>query len=216
MEGDFVRELSPIEPAIAADVSRALGGRALAGSVRLCIFNGTAIPVVSGFRRTSDSAPGEEHQMTHTGCATLVAALVLTIADAIPPASATPRRVQDSPDEYIEQFTGRSATDCGQHGIPRAMESRAAGEVELKASLACALNASGRPEAFRTVRQLQGIDSLVYEGLLGKPDGTIYLFSYDSAPCGGRNCAGRFVIQRCLRPMLATDRLETRFSCSRS
>ncbi len=31
MEGDFVRELSPIDPAIAADVSRALSGRALAG-----------------------------------------------------------------------------------------------------------------------------------------------------------------------------------------
>ncbi len=31
MEGDFVRELAPIEPAIAADVSRALGRRALSG-----------------------------------------------------------------------------------------------------------------------------------------------------------------------------------------
>ena len=35
MEGDFVRELAPIEPAIAADVSRALGRRALSGGVRL-------------------------------------------------------------------------------------------------------------------------------------------------------------------------------------
>ena len=34
MEGDFVRELSPIDPAIAADVSRAFGGRALAGMRR--------------------------------------------------------------------------------------------------------------------------------------------------------------------------------------
>ena len=34
MEGDFVRELAPIEPAIAADVSRALGRRALSGAVR--------------------------------------------------------------------------------------------------------------------------------------------------------------------------------------
>ena len=31
MEGDFVRELAPIDPAIAADVSRAFGRRALAG-----------------------------------------------------------------------------------------------------------------------------------------------------------------------------------------
>jgi len=34
MEGDFVRELAPTEPAIAADVSRALGRRALSGVVR--------------------------------------------------------------------------------------------------------------------------------------------------------------------------------------
>ena len=33
MEGDFVRELSPIDPAIAADVSRALGRRAVFGTV---------------------------------------------------------------------------------------------------------------------------------------------------------------------------------------
>ncbi len=32
MEGDFVRELAPIDPAIAADVSRALSRRALSGS----------------------------------------------------------------------------------------------------------------------------------------------------------------------------------------
>jgi ATP-dependent Lhr-like helicase len=34
MEGDFVRELSPIDPAIAADVSRALSGRGLASVLR--------------------------------------------------------------------------------------------------------------------------------------------------------------------------------------
>jgi hypothetical protein len=154
-------------------------------------------------------------QMTRTGCATLVAAIVLTIADATPRASMPPRGVQDSPDEYIEQFAGRHATDCGQHQIPRAMESRAALEVELKASLECALKASKRPEAFRTVRQLQGIDSLVYEGLLGKPDGTIYRFSYDSAPCGGAGCAGRFEIRKCPVPSLRTEGAGLRFSCER-
>jgi hypothetical protein len=149
----------------------------------------------------------------------VVLALVMATVKGSPALSG-PRDTQDSPEEYIEQFTGRNATDCGKHGIadrrsPRAVDEPAPYDVALKASLECALKASMRPEAFRTVRQLQGIDSLVYEGLLGKPDGTIYWFSYDSAPCGGPGCAGRFEIRRCPVPGLASNQSVMRFSCGR-
>lgn len=109
------------------------------------------------------------------------------------PANSTDR-VQ-LPQEYILPLAGPDALDCGPHGI-------AAGEDALEQSITCAIRASERREAFQTMKQDQGIDSMIYQGLFGRADGTLFRFGYDSAPCGGRGCFGRFTLERCPQPRL--------------
>jgi hypothetical protein len=102
---------------------------------------------------------------------------------------------------YVERFTGREPADCGQHAITRPLEDAAS--EPLRKSVACAAAAAKVRRPFWTYKQGQGVDSLIFSGLLGTAEGTIYQFEYDSAPCGGPGCAGRFVIQRCDRPTVS-------------
>jgi hypothetical protein len=104
---------------------------------------------------------------------------------------------------YVEQFTGRDATDCGQHLLTRSGEVWASAGVDiLKRSLACGVDARRQGKPFWAFKQHQGTDSWIAEGLLGTPGGAVYRFSYDSAPCGGPSsrCAGTFAIARCDAP----------------
>jgi hypothetical protein len=104
---------------------------------------------------------------------------------------------------YIEQFAGPNAADCGQFFLVRPLT--APGIEELRRFLSCGLDAAKSRKPFWTLKQEQGIDSAVFQGLLGTADGTIFRFSYDSAPCGGPGCAGRFSIQRCERPAVIAN-----------
>jgi hypothetical protein len=89
-----------------------------------------------------------------------------------------------------------------------------AGAAELQHSLDCAVDAAKALRAYWTLKQEQGIDSLVFQGLLGTAEGETYLFSYDSAPCGGPGCAGKFGINRCDKPTIVISRGSTaRFGC---
>ena len=99
------------------------------------------------------------------------------------------------PQESISELAGPDAVDCGQHGT-------SALEDALRQSVRCAVTSGANRQAFQTLRQRQGIDSLVYEGLLGQPDGTIFKFHYDSAPCGGPGCFASLAIERCPVPSL--------------
>ena len=103
---------------------------------------------------------------------------------------------------YVEQFTGAEPANCGQHSLLRPFET--AGADDLRRAVTCALRSSRDRKPFVAFKQEQGIDSLVFQGLLGTSAGSIYQFSYDSAPCGGPGCAGRFVIARCERPSVTT------------
>lgn len=104
---------------------------------------------------------------------------------------------------YIEQFTGAGATDCGQYFLVRPLT--APGIEELRRFVSCGLDAAKSRKPFWTLKQEQGIDSLVFQGLLGTAEGTIFRFSYDSAPCGGPGCAGQFSIRRCERPVVVAN-----------
>jgi hypothetical protein len=104
---------------------------------------------------------------------------------------------------YIEQFTGAAATDCGQFFLVRPLT--APGVEELRRFLSCGLDAAKSRKPLWTLKQEQGIDSLVFQWLLGTAEGTIFRFAYDSAPCGGPGCAGRFSIQRCERPAVVAN-----------
>jgi len=100
---------------------------------------------------------------------------------------------------HIEKVTGANAVDCGRHDL------RNNDEDAMMKSLRCALDAAAARKPFRTIRDQQGIDSQIAHGLLGKGDGKIMRFSYDSAPCGGPGCAERFDVGPCLSPTVSTD-----------
>jgi hypothetical protein len=103
---------------------------------------------------------------------------------------------------YTERFTGRNAKDCGEHFIADLTQN--VSRQQLLPSLDCAIKAAVDRTTFRTLFQTAGIDSLLFEGLLAGPDGIVYRFSFDSAPCGGDDCWGRFAIARCDLPALTT------------
>ena len=107
---------------------------------------------------------------------------------------------------------GANPRDCGQHALARAL--LPAGAKDLQQSLACASAASKDRKPFWTFRQDQGIDSLGFQGLIGTIDGIVYQFWYDSAPCGGPGCSGRFSLSRCDNPTVLVNRNGTSdFGC---
>jgi hypothetical protein len=95
---------------------------------------------------------------------------------------------------YIERFTGPAPLDCGQ--LP--VVSRDSGLAEK--AVDCGRRAAELKRPFSIVQWRPMMDSLVLSGLVGDSLGRIYLFSYDSAPCGGPNCAARFSIESCATP----------------
>jgi len=125
-------------------------------------------------------------------------------------------RVEPAPRElrsYVERFTGPQPVDCGQHSLAKPFAE--AGSDELQKSVACALSAAQDKKPFWALKQNQGIDSLVFQGILGTTDGVTFRFNYDSAPCGNPECPGRFSIERCERPAVASRGGRTEFTCQR-
>ena len=101
----------------------------------------------------------------------------------------------------IEQVTGPNAVNCGRIDHTRD------DEHALKKSLECAVDAAAAGKPFRVVGGHLGIDSDIGYGLLGKADGTMWEFDYDSAPCGaGGRCAARFNVRPCVAPTVGFDR----------
>lgn len=115
-----------------------------------------------------------------------------------------PIRGVDGLTTFVRSFTGPQAEDCGRHQVAASAEA-------LTKSLACALAASAKRRPFWTFREDQGIDSRLAHGLLGNSDGTVHLFRWDSAPCGGPGCAPRYSIEIC--PMPNVDTVGRRFRC---
>jgi hypothetical protein len=105
---------------------------------------------------------------------------------------------------YVVKFTGPDPADCGRHLMTKPFE--VVDATERQRMITCAIGAARDRRPFVAVVQLQGVDSLVFEGFLGTAEGAIYRFSYDSAPCGhAPDCAGRFSISRCDRPVVQTN-----------
>jgi hypothetical protein len=119
--------------------------------------------------------------------------------------------------QYVLRFTGAEPIECGRHLlVQREREWVAAAETVLRESVACGERAALAQRAFWTFKQEQGIDSWVATGILGTGDGTIYRFSYDSAPCGGPSCASRISFERCAKPVAATAAYQrSEFRCAR-
>jgi hypothetical protein len=139
-----------------------------------------------------------------------VAFPVASGAQGVPPPHQLPAELE----QYIARFSGADSTDCGRFLLVRPFVE--AGATELEQAVTCARDASQGRKAFSVAKQEQGIDSLVFQGLIGTAEGAIYRFSYDSAPCGNPGCPGRFNVERCDRPAVVTDRgNRATFTCPR-
>lgn len=121
-------------------------------------------------------------------------------------ACGSPTSPKRSVEEHVRAFTGAGAIDCGRLGTQATIE-------EMQTALNCALDAARRGVAFSAVRQYQGTDALVAEGLMAKSGGTTVKFSYDSAPCGGPGCGESFTTQACANPHLDSRGSLILFGC---
>ena len=110
------------------------------------------------------------------------------------------------PEEYLDLVAGSRPVDCGRLGIR-------ATDADLRRALDCALEASRRHDAFQVVKQDQGIDSSIFQGLVGDRAGTIFLFNYDSGPCGSPECFGSFSLAKCPGPTTTMRGNRLHFSC---
>ena len=138
-----------------------------------------------------------------------IAAIPIVGGQDAAPALPVPRELRT----YVFRLTGADPLDCGQHLLNRPFVG--AGSEQLHRSLVCTSDAAKNRKAFWTLKQDQGIDSLVFQGLLGTTEGEVYRFSYDSAPCGGPGCPGRFSIVRCEEPTVITRANGAAFGCKR-
>jgi hypothetical protein len=122
-------------------------------------------------------------------------------------ACGSPTSPSASLEDHVRDFTGSGALNCGRLGKTASVE-------EMNAGLACALDASRAGRAFSVVREYQGIDSAVAEGLVAQPAGPISKFTFDSAPCGspGR-CGARFATEACPAPHVTARGSLTVFAC---
>ncbi|HUL75429.1 MAG TPA: hypothetical protein VLT86_20115 [Vicinamibacterales bacterium] len=114
------------------------------------------------------------------------------------------------PEEYLELVAGPDAVACGRLGIGNRTT-----DVELQRSLACAFAAGQRGQAFVVMKQYHGFDSDVYRGLLGDRTGAIFLFEYDSGPCGNPECFGQFDFGKCPEPAASGTGDYVKFTCQR-
>lgn len=105
---------------------------------------------------------------------------------------------------YLKKFIDDAPVDCGQYFLGPSF--RQADSDQLQKSIACAIDSGSAHKSSLAFTQGQGIDSIVISGLLGTAAGQIFRFEYDSAPCGGAGCAGRFSIQGCPVPIVVTFR----------
>jgi hypothetical protein len=108
---------------------------------------------------------------------------------------------------FIEPFVVGDAVACGTY-------QRLATVVAPNRSLECGLQAVRDGRAFWTVREWPGVDSSLAHGLLGRRDGKVFVFDYDSAPCGGISCVPTFTIQRCPAPAVSGGGVEVKFTCN--
>jgi len=120
--------------------------------------------------------------------------------------SLRPRVRPDELSHFIGLISGSNPVDCGQL-------SAASKESAMRASVDCSVAAAAKKQASVTVRFETGLDSNLASGLIVTSAGSVLLFHYDSAPCGGPNCSPRFTTEACAAPVLVAEGNGVRFGC---
>jgi hypothetical protein len=72
----------------------------------------------------------------------------------------------------------------------------------MRASVDRSIAAAAKKQASVTVRFETGLDSILASGLIVTSAGSVLLFHYDSAPCGGANGSPRFTTEVFVAPAL--------------
>jgi hypothetical protein len=117
----------------------------------------------------------------------------LPISLSLPSVEASQQVQKKSLETHIQEVTGRqSVVNCGEYD-----KSASPSEEALRKSLACAEDSVKQHKPSRMVVHRVGADSFVAYGVLSDATGRAFLFNYDSAPCGGPNCAERFLKKTC-------------------
>jgi hypothetical protein len=112
-----------------------------------------------------------------------------------------------SVESLAEAFAGPDVRHCGEH--PHDATGNALGH-----SLGCVRAARAARLASVTIKYAFGIDSHVATGLIGRADGTVFTFFYDSSPCGSEgHCPHQFSVEPCASPRVKKERQGASFVC---
>lgn len=95
-------------------------------------------------------------------------------------------------------FAGDGALDCGTAGADKERS-----EVDQ-----CATDAFEAGDAFIARYQQMGTDSTLIVGLASNTEGSVKLFRWDSAPCGGPGCDPVTDVQSCEKPSVTLQTSE--------
>ena len=99
---------------------------------------------------------------------------------------------------------GKDAVECGVFpGNPYESGRKLTRQQETAVSQ-CATSARNAKRAWFFAVEGSAIDSWVATGLLGRRDGRVQVFWYDSAPCGGPHCGESFETYHCSPPAANT------------
>lgn len=107
----------------------------------------------------------------------------------------------------VTEFIGPRARNCGRF-------SGSATAKAMRGAVGCALAASARRSPFVAMKQQPGTDGRIANGLIGRSDGVIFVFSYDSSPCGGSQCPEQFLVTPCRSPAVRDDSPGVWFVCN--
>jgi len=139
-----------------------------------------------------------------------------------PPPPPPPDRTDPAIDlkSFVSHFIGSEPVDCGMHR--RGMATIGEAVKVLETSVACAIEQSQRRNPFWTFRAEFQTDTWVARGLLGRADGEIFHFDYDSSVCGASGGCSQFAVSRCKTPSVFVEQLGPRrslpyvgFGCAR-
>jgi hypothetical protein len=112
---------------------------------------------------------------------------------------------------YITRFTGPQPSACGYFQLKGGLRSPSQPAIgvsteDLEEAVSCGATAATEGKPFFAVSVEPGIDSVVFDGLLGTAEGIVFKFLYSSSTCGGPACAGALTISRCDLPNVVTTR----------
>lgn len=111
----------------------------------------------------------------------------------------------ESLQSMLTPYVGQQAQDCGQLKASAPLD-------PMRAALRCVIACAAVRNTCVARKATLGIDSSIEHGLFANSHGHLYVFRYDSAPCGG-DCGSQLSVQRCSRPSVVGTALELQFVC---